>query len=162
MTPVANACVTGHVSESNPRPRRVLRPQRFVLHRRVITMLFYLLAASSLLHSVVLASPVRFTVVLGSSQLREVDLLMVGLVGVWFVDGFLTRFSSNYRFGALYLLLVVLLLPIVTGLAAGKAVGTVLRDCRTPLFFASLLPMLDVLRTPQDLERARSVGALEG
>ncbi len=97
-------------------------------------------------------SPVRLTIQIGASQLRETDLLMTVFLAIWLMERVVcTPPSIRREHGPVYLLIGVLSIPIITGLACGKGAGTVLRDCRTTLFYLAILPMLGVLRTYRDL-----------
>jgi hypothetical protein len=113
---------------------------------------FYGLFLASSMMTVLGVSPVRLVIPFGSSELRESDLLLLAFVGTWVINLAVQERLTFRRSNLLiYALIVVLLLPAVTGIASGKPVSLVLRDCRTPLFFLALLPMLSVIRTCDDL-----------
>jgi hypothetical protein len=125
-----------------------------LLYRQLMSGLFHALFLTSVLLTLIQSLPPVAAIHFGSSQLREVDLLMLPFVGLWVSYGLLSGRWRYYRSHALiYALLIILVVPVFTGLAAGKSLPTVLRDVRTPVFFLSILPMLSVLATEQDLRR---------
>jgi hypothetical protein len=113
---------------------------------------FYTLFTTSMMLTLLWQSPVRLTIQIGASQLRETDLLMTVFLAIWLMERLACiQPSIRLEHGPVYLLIGVLSIPIVTGLACGKGAGIVLRDCRTTLFYLGILPMLGVLRTYRDL-----------
>jgi hypothetical protein len=115
---------------------------------------FYTLFTTSMMLTLLWQSPVRLTIQLGASQLRETDLLLTVFLAIWLVERLVSSQSSiRLEHGPVYLLIGVLSIPILTGLASGKGLGIVLRDCRTTLFYLAILPMLGVLRTYRDLRQ---------
>lgn len=122
--------------------------------RPVLRSLFCALFMASSLLTLVDASPVRVAIQYGTSHLRETDLLALALVASWMLAS-LVRGRLDYRcaHAFVYALVLVLLLPVFIGLAAGKPPTVVLRDLRTPVFFFAILPMLAVQKTDADLRR---------
>ncbi len=132
----------------------------FALGMRV---LFYGLFLASLMSSTSDALPVSFTVPIGTSRVSGIDLLLLAFGGTWIVSVGFSRFLRFPRAHALvYALVLVLILPAATGLASGKSLLVVLRDCRTPLFFLGILPMLAVIRTYGSLLRLMRFMAVVG
>jgi hypothetical protein len=130
------------------------RKESGALLRRAMKVVFYTLFTTSMMLTLLWQSPVRLTIQIGASQLRETDLLLTVFLAIWLVEWLVrTQPSARLEHGPVYLLIGVLVIPIVTGLASGKGVGIVLRDCRTTLFYLAILPMLGVLRTYRDLRQ---------
>ena len=102
--------------------------------------------------TLVALSPIRGIIPIGSSELREVDIIMLAFVSLWAVK--IGYRGTIRRQRVVYLLILILVLPAFIGLVvSGKPFVIVLRDVRTPLFFLSILPMLDILRTHADFRR---------
>ena len=138
---------------SNKRPARDL-PLPALPFRLVMRPLFYALFLASLMFTILAALPVRLFIPLGGSQLRETDILLLAFVALWIAGlCFLPTWPRRPQHKLVWVLVLVLLCPVATGLASGKALAVVLRDFRTPAFFLAILPMLTVIRTYRDLER---------
>jgi len=122
--------------------------------RRVLGWLFYAYVWIELLWVWLDSLPVRLVIPLGSSQLRETDLVVFAFLAVWGGRAMLHGHSSRKAIGgSVYGIVFLLLIPVLIGLAVGKPLGTVLRDVRVPLYYATMLPMLVVLRNHTDLHR---------
>jgi len=112
----------------------------------------YLLILSSVLFSLVHSSPIRLIIPFGASEIREVDILMLCLIGLWSIRLCLRRNpQQDHAPKLLYGLVLLLGFPLLTGIIFGKTFGTVLRDARTPLFYLGILPMLYVFKAHDDL-----------
>ncbi len=122
--------------------------------RRVLGWLFYAFVWVGLLWQILETLPVRLVIPLGSSELREIDLVVLVFLGVWVVRVILRGRTPGMGMSwPIYGFVFLLLIPVPIGLVVGKPVETVLRDVRVPLYYATLLPMLDVLRNHADLRR---------
>jgi hypothetical protein len=126
-----------------------------------VNLLFYGVFLCSVFVSLLELSPIRGIIPFGTSRIAEIDILMIALVGVWLADAAVRCTSGRrvYQTGELaaYVLVGVLLVPAFVGLASGKSVGVVLRDCRTPLFFLAVLPMTRIMGSWRGLERFLAV-----
>ena len=155
----------------------VARPQGFTknsvasgrVFKRLEQTLFYALLIVAVFWTVIVSLPIHLAISLGGSEMREPDLLVLCLLGVWLVarllrtNYVLQKTRSNALNGSLAvvpmtsvligLVVVVLMLPVVIGLLNDKSPITVLRDFRVPMYYALLLPMSDVLETKTDLQR---------
>ena len=132
------------------------------LHR-LLRWLFYALFCLGLIWLLVDTWSVRLVIKFGSSQLREIDFVVLAFLGVWAVRvvlrGQVLRAGMNWP---LFGLLFLLLMPVSIGLAVGKPVTTVLRDVRVPIYYATILPMLAVLCTYGDLRRLQRFVVIVG
>ena len=139
-------------SRTEPPDGGATRPRRAVprTYRRLMRFLLCSLLLTSILADVLPAVPM---IQFGSSQLRAADLFLLAFVGLWTIQGVVGGRMSVVRSHTLiYGLLVVLIVPVFTGLLAGKSVLTVLRDVRTPVFFLAILPIVRLLRSEREVD----------
>lgn len=132
--------------------RRTHTPSDSLL--RILNGLFYAFMWLGLLWILLGNLPVRLTIPFGDSELREIDLVVFGFLSLWALRVVLRgRIPSPGMNWPIYSIVLLLLIPVSVGLAVGKPVATVLRDVRIPIYYATMLPMLDVLRNHVDLRR---------
>lgn len=129
----------------------------------ILNGLFYLFMWLGLLWSSIETLPVRLVIPLGSSELNEADLVVLGFLSFWalrvVLRGRIPSLGMNWQ---AYSIILLLIIPFFIGLAVAKPVIIALRDVRVPIYYATILPMLDVLRKNTDLQRLKRLIVISG
>lgn len=132
------------------RSRQRLRCSVFTGSDKTVLMLL----AYSVLTLSLFSAPLEtfdLNVQIRQSQVRPLDMAVVSLIGVWTLLRLLGRVGQSPRL--VWILGVLLTLPVLTAVAAGKSFFLIARDVRTPMFHIVIAALGAAVRRERDVRR---------